>query len=215
MSSFLNRRDWLKSGLLASVGITLGRPSLAKTVKPNTIGLFDVYAERELELAQEAALMNAPQIKARLSANENPWGPAPTAIKAITDSAPTAFLYAGSVMNELRRTIADLNGVSADQVLLGAGSSELLMASLLMAAAKGNTMMAETCYISDRNTRGEDTSMPFVKIPLTKEYQYDLDAMATRVDAKTAMIYMCNPQQSYWCDATFAQIKRLLRCRFF
>lgn len=35
--------------------------------------------------------------------------------------------------------------------------------------------------------------MPVDKVPLTKDYQYDLDAMATRVGADTALIYICNP----------------------
>lgn len=193
MSSHLNRRDWLKSGLIASTGIALGSTTAAVAARPHTFGLFDVYAEREMELAQEALLAAAPQIKARLSANENPWGPAPAAIKAITEAAPNAFLYAGAVMSDLRKTIADMNGVSADQVLLGAGSSELLMASLLMAANKGKVMMAETCYISGRDAREDGATMPVDKVPLTKDYQYDLDAMATRVGADTALIYICNP----------------------
>ncbi|MEZ4904662.1 MAG: aminotransferase class I/II-fold pyridoxal phosphate-dependent enzyme [Spirosomataceae bacterium] len=47
---------------------------------------------------------------------------------------------------------------------------------------------------------------------MTKEYQYDLEAMATRVGNDTAMIYVCNlnnptgvmlpaPQLKSFCDA--------------
>jgi histidinol-phosphate aminotransferase len=192
MSSILNRRDWLKSGLLASTGIALGNSQPA-VAAPSSFGILDVYAEREMELAQEALLAAAPQIKARLSSNENPWGPAPSALKAIYDAAPKSFLYAGPITSELRKTIADMNGVSPDQVLLGAGSSELLMGSLLMAATKGKVMMAETCYISGRDAREDGATMKIEKVPLTKDYQYDLDAMATRVNTETSMIYVCNP----------------------
>lgn len=193
MSSILNRRDWLKSGILASTGIALGQSSPAIAARPTSFGILDVYAEREMELAQEALLAAAPQIKARLSSNENPWGPSPSAVKAISDAAPKAFLYAGSITMELRKAIAEMNGVSPDQVLLGAGSSELLMASLMMAATKGKVMIAETCYISGRDAREDGATMKMDKVPLTKDYQYDLDAMATRVNSETAMIYVCNP----------------------
>lgn len=193
MSSNLNRRDWLKSGLFASAGLTLGQVGQVIAAPTNNLGILNVYAEREIELAHEAMLAAAPQIKARLSSNENPWGPSPAAIKAISDNAPKAFLYAGPTTMELRKAIAEMHGVSTDQILLGAGSSELLMASLLMAGAKGKVMMAETCYISGRDARDEGATMPTDKVPLTKDYQYDLDAMATRVGADTAMIYICNP----------------------
>lgn len=193
MSSHLNRRDWLKSGLLASAGLTLGQTPPVIAAPSNNLGLLNVYAEREIELAHEAMLAAAPQIKARLSSNENPWGPSGAAIKAISEHAPKAFLYAGPVTMELRKSIADMHGVAPDQVLLGAGSSELLMASLLMAGAKGKVMMAETCYISGRDAREDGATMPTQKVALTKDYQYDLEAMASSVKTDTAMIYVCNP----------------------
>ncbi|MCP1384661.1 pyridoxal phosphate-dependent aminotransferase [Runella salmonicolor] len=193
MSSNLNRRDWLKSGLLASAGLTIGQANPVNAAPVFTQGILNVYAERELELAHEAMLAAAPQIKARLSSNENPWGPSTAAIKAISDTAPKSFLYAGPVTMELRKAIAEMNGVSPDQVLLGAGSSELLMASLLMAGAKGKVMMAETCYISGRDAREDGATMPTIKVPLTKDYQYDLDAMDTRLSADTSLVYICNP----------------------
>lgn len=193
MSSIINRRDWLKSGLLASAGLTFGQSAPSYASQTSQLDIINVYAEREMELAKEAMLAAAPQIKARLSSNENPWGPSASAIKAITETAPKAFLYAGGITMELRKTIADMHGVAPDQVLLGAGSSELLMASLMMAATKGKVMMAETCYISGRDARDESAKMPTEKVALTKDYQYDLDAMATRVGSDTAMIYVCNP----------------------
>ena len=194
MSFIVNRRDWLKSGLLASSGLALGSATTAQaSTAYSSLGIFDVYAEREREIVQEALLAAAPQVRARLSSNENPWGPAPTAIKAIADNAPKAFLYAGPVTAELKKTIADMHGVTPDQVMLGAGSSELLMASLLLAATKGKVMMAETCYISGRDAREDGATMKTEKVPLTKDYQYDLEAMATRVNSETSMIYVCNP----------------------
>jgi histidinol-phosphate aminotransferase len=35
--------------------------------------------------------------------------------------------------------------------------------------------------------------MKMDRVPLTKDYQYDLDTMSTRVNAETALIYICNP----------------------
>jgi histidinol-phosphate aminotransferase len=177
---------------MASAG-TMALSALAHNVPtaPDAFGF--VYRERELELAREATLAGMPQIKARLSANENPWGPSEKAKKALIKAVDTSFLYAGPATMELRRKLAELNNVPEDHILLGAGSSELLMASLMLYGPKGKIIMGDPCYISNRDDRGDSSGMNFEKVALTKDYQYDLDAMAPRVDTTTSMVYICNP----------------------
>src|SRR5438034_5686191 len=62
----------------------------------------------------------------RLSANENPYGPSPKALKAMTDSFGLACRYPDEHNNVLIDKLARLNGVNHDQILLGDGSSEIL-----------------------------------------------------------------------------------------
>ncbi|WP_234734144.1 pyridoxal phosphate-dependent aminotransferase [Tellurirhabdus bombi] len=194
MTSTFSRRDWLKSGLLASAG-TLVLPSLSQQAEAASVsGPYGaVYLERHRELAYQAYLSEAPQIKARLSSNENPWGPSPKAKEALVKSVDSSFMYAGPVVGELRKQLAAEAGVPEDHILLGAGSSELLMGSLMLYGPKGKILMADPCYISNRDDRGDNSGIAFDKVPLTTEYQYDLPAMASRVDSKTSMVYVCNP----------------------
>src|SRR5207248_6129541 len=62
----------------------------------------------------------------RLSANENPYGPSPKALKAMTDSFIVACRYPDEHNNVLIDKLAKVNGVDHNQVLLGDGSSEIL-----------------------------------------------------------------------------------------
>src|ERR1051325_5718643 len=62
----------------------------------------------------------------RLSANENPYGPSPKALQAMTDSFPLACRYPDEHNNVLIDKLAKLNDVNRDQILLGDGSSEIL-----------------------------------------------------------------------------------------
>src|SRR5207244_6003298 len=62
----------------------------------------------------------------RLSANENPYGPSPKALKAMTDSFIVACRYPDEHNNVLIDKLAKLNGVDHNQILLGDGSSEIL-----------------------------------------------------------------------------------------
>src|SRR5436189_3151964 len=62
----------------------------------------------------------------RLSANENPYGPSPSALKAMTDSFGLACRYPDEHNNVLIEKLAKLNDVNRDQILLGDGSGEIL-----------------------------------------------------------------------------------------
>src|SRR5215208_3388461 len=62
----------------------------------------------------------------RLSSNENPYGPSPGALKAMTDGFSLAWRYPDEYAEMLAQELARLHGVPVDQVLLGDGSGEIL-----------------------------------------------------------------------------------------
>ncbi len=62
----------------------------------------------------------------RLSSNENPYGPSPKALQAMTDAFGVACRYPDEQADLLVDALAQLDGVSPDQILLGDGSGEIL-----------------------------------------------------------------------------------------
>src|SRR4029077_5028811 len=62
----------------------------------------------------------------RLSSNENPYGPSPKALKAMTDSFGLSCRYPDEHNDKLIEALAKLNGVNRGQIVLGDGSSEIL-----------------------------------------------------------------------------------------
>ena len=62
----------------------------------------------------------------RLSSNENPYGPSPKAFKAMSDAFGLACRYPDERADVLVESLARLNGVGRDQILLGDGSGEIL-----------------------------------------------------------------------------------------
>src|SRR5258708_36107735 len=62
----------------------------------------------------------------RLSSNENPYGPSPMALKAMTDAFGLAWRYPDEHSDLLIESLAKINGVNRDQILLGDGSGEIL-----------------------------------------------------------------------------------------
>src|SRR4026209_1360813 len=55
----------------------------------------------------------------RLSSNENPYGPSPAALKAMTDNFSLAWRYPDEHADTLADELSRMHGVPAEQVLLG------------------------------------------------------------------------------------------------
>src|ERR1051326_722189 len=62
----------------------------------------------------------------RLNSNENPYGPSAMALKAMTDAFSLAWRYPDEHAETLIDTLAKINGVNRDQIVLGDGSGEIL-----------------------------------------------------------------------------------------
>src|SRR5216110_3898756 len=128
----------------------------------------------------------------RLSANENPYGPSPKALKAMTNSFTVACRYPDEHNNVLIDKLAKLNGVNSDQILLGDGSSEILKlcAETFSGPQNGKLVAADPTFeaiLNNASANGADV----VKVPLTSSFAHDLPKMLAV--AKGGLIYVCNP----------------------
>ncbi len=128
----------------------------------------------------------------RLSANENPYGPSPKALKAMSDSFPLACRYPDEHNNILIDKLAKLNGVSREQILLGDGSSEILKlcAETFTGKERGTLVAADPTFeaiLEQASANGAEV----VKVPLTSTFTHDLPKMLSA--ARRGLIYVCNP----------------------
>ena len=128
----------------------------------------------------------------RLSANENPYGPSPMALKAMTDSFGLSCRYPDEHNNVLIEKLAKLNGVDHDQILLGDGSSEILKlcAETFTGKDRGTLVAADPTFepiLQQAGLNGAEVA----KVPLTASFAHDLPKMLAA--AKRGLIYVCNP----------------------
>ena len=128
----------------------------------------------------------------RLSANENPYGPAPAAHKAMTGSFDKCCRYPDEANDVLINKLAKINGVNRDQIVLGDGSSEILKmcAETFTGPSQGKLVAADPTFEAimeySKANGGE-----IVKVPLTSTYAHDLEKMSAA--AQKGLIYICNP----------------------
>lgn len=128
----------------------------------------------------------------RLSANENPYGPSPAALQAITDSFQVACRYPDHANDELIEALAKMNGVPGEQILLGDGSSEVLqLCALTFTGAKEGPLVAADPTFEALLNLSAANGAQVIKVPLTPRWAHDLAKM--RAAAKGGLIYICNP----------------------
>jgi histidinol-phosphate aminotransferase len=176
----LSRRQWLVSSGAALAGLALSSRILNQEL------LAQVSPER---------MAAAAPVRARLSLNENPFGPSPAAVEAMTRNlaAGKAARYPYLEVNELVELISRKEGVPPDQIVLGVGSGELLeTVGVLFGLQQGEAVYASPGYLQLPRAI-EGVGGRSVAVPVNARMEHDLDAMASAVGAKTAVVYIANP----------------------
>ena len=136
---------------------------------------------------------NTPPDAVLLNSNENPYGPAASALDAITKSESVAARYPDAAEERLTQAIARLHRVTADRVVLGCGSGEVLqMADMAFLGPGKKVVVAEPTFEAVLGYARVTKAEP-VKVPLTADFRHDLPRMAAACDAGTGLVYVCNP----------------------
>ena len=128
----------------------------------------------------------------KLASNENPFGPSPLAMEAISAAALEVNCYPDNGVTELTARLAELQGVQSEQVLVTAGSTGFL--DILARTLLGPGLNAVTSKLSFISypivTRA--TGARLIEVPTLND-GYDLERILEAVDVHTRVVYIANP----------------------
>jgi histidinol-phosphate aminotransferase len=149
---------------------------------------------------------------AKLANNENPYGPSDVVLEAMTKAFKYANRY-GYPDGNVLAAIARHHGVSTGEVMISAGSGEILdvcCTALLQGDKKivGCDPSYEILYQNARNLKADT-----IRIPLLADFRQDIPAMirATRKNHRqVGFVYLCNPNNPTGRIVTKAEVKELL-----
>lgn len=144
-------------------------------------------------IAPDASAGPDPGAPIRISANENPYGPSKKALAAMTRSQELAARYPDAAMRQVREDIAQFHGVGSDRVVLGCGSVEVLRLADAAFLSLGSTVVVAEPTFEAVLDHARVTRAEAVKVPLTKDHRHDLPEMLKACDARTGLVYVCNP----------------------
>ena len=167
----INRRNWLQQSTLALAGLTVAT---------------DVFGKA-------GEILSPPSNDILLNSNENPYGPSPLARKAILDHYLQSNRYPDDYINPLKQKIAKHWGVAPQNILMGAGSSEIIgLVALHVSKKKKKVITAEPAY-KVWNGQASSFGLTIFRTALTADKTFDLNAISAAIDDETAMVYICNP----------------------
>lgn len=164
----------------------------------------EILAQRAYKQGQPA-----PANSFKLSSNELPFPPLDSVVAAATGA--TEFnRYPDAAATKLRQALAEHYGLTADQVLVGAGSVSLLYQAVLAAAGAGDEVMypwrSFEAYPGMVTVAGASS----VQVPLDRDSRVDLDAMLDAITDRTRLIIVCSPNNPTGTYTRQEQFERFL-----
>jgi histidinol-phosphate aminotransferase len=156
-------------------------PDCIREIAPYVPGRPIEEVERELNISA-----------IKLASNENPLGPSPLAVEAAKEALAQSNRYPDGSGFYLRQALAGKHNIPIEQIILGAGSTELidLIARLLLRLGDAGVTSYGSFplyYIAIRATGAR-----LIETPL-REYRFDLDAIARSLSPETKLVYLANP----------------------
>lgn len=144
----------------------------------------------------------------KLSSNETPLGPSPAAVAAFQAAGAGLERYPDGQAVALRQAIARRFGLSADRIVCGAGSDELI--SLLAHAYLGpgdEGIFTEHGFLLYRIVILAAGASPVVV--KERDFTADIDAILAAVTARTKMVFLANPNNPTGTYLPIDEVRRL------
>jgi histidinol-phosphate aminotransferase len=169
---YMERRDWLKMSGLALSGISTKQQfNFLDAIRPSADGLI------------------------HLDKNENPFGVSPLALKAMQNAMSEGHRYLlPELTASLRQKLATREKLEASNVLLAAGSVEVLGITSLYVSRKGGSVVCPYPTFATLPNYCKNMGMELINVPVTaNEKLVDLEAMKAKIKDDTRLVYLCNP----------------------
>ena len=183
-------------GRLDPDAMELFAPSWVRAAKP--------YNEDHFELASEHGDV------ARMMSNESPYRPSPRVLNAIMSAALEGNIYPDQAA-ELRAKLAEREGLTADQVLLGAGSTELIDLAIRTYVAPGEEVVISVPTFSMYEARTRTVGGIPVLVPMSEEGGFDVPRLIASITERTKVIFLCTPNNPTGNRLDEDEIRRILR----
>lgn len=163
---------------------------MKKLIRENVLKIEQYEPGKPIELLRRELGIEGEICK--MASNENPLGPSPLAVAAITKALEEGNFYPDNSCYEIREKLGQIYDLPINNIRMGNGSSELIyMAGIAFLNRDENVVMSEDTFLMAR-LMCDILDRQAVVVPLNN-YHHDLDRILEAVNDKTKMVYLDIP----------------------
>ena len=140
-------------------------------------------AEREHNIAEAI----------KLASNENPYPPPAAVVEAVAEACRSGNLYCDHRATAVREALADRLDLAVEQITVGAGSVALLYQLATAYIDPGDEVVTPWISFEAYPISVQTMGGTLVRVPLTAEHAFDLDAVAGAVTERTKLVLLATP----------------------
>jgi histidinol-phosphate aminotransferase len=148
-------------------------------------------------------------VVAKLSSNENPWGPSPAAVEAMRAVLAEGHRYPDPASTALRTALGAKYGVQPEHIICGTGSDEILHMIASAFAGPGDEIIHVRHGFAVYEGATRRVGATPVVVP-DVDYTADVGAILAAVTPATRIVYLANPNNPTGTLLPAADIRRLI-----
>ena len=127
----------------------------------------------------------------KLASNENPLGTSPQAVEAIERSLHTLNLYPDGGL-ELREVLAQRFDVKLENVIVGSGSEGIMSNIIRTFLCDDDEVLTTEAAFIGFQVLARSRGVAYRTVPYL-DWRYDLEGLAARINQRTKIVYLANP----------------------
>lgn len=144
----------------------------------------------------------------KLASNENPLGASPKATEAYIKIATALHMYPRGDAPQLIEALAHHNDIAKDQIIIGNGSDEIIDMIGKAFIRPGDKILSLDPTFSVYRFVTDSFGGEYVSVPALDEKE-PLRELVKQIDAKTRVIFICNPNNptgSYFTESQMIEL---------
>lgn len=204
MDKFAVSRRKFVGGLAAALGYVSTGPNLDLFAQGRAAGQAGAARPRQTPAEYDAL--------AKLANNENNWGIPDAVMQAMEGAWKYAGRY-GYPDPGINQAIAEYDGIKPENVMLGAGSGEILNVVGVTFLQHGKKVLGVTPSYNSVYSHATRLKSDAILMPLTKDYRQDIGMyldLAKKHQNEIGFVYIVNPNNPTGVVVTKQEIKQLL-----
>jgi len=145
----------------------------------------------------------------KLASNENALGPSPKALEAVKKALPRLNRYPDSQGFNLRKKLSRIMRLDQSSFVFGNGSDELIdMIIRTFVENDENVVTADLTFLEYEIVSAVN-ARKVIRVPL-RYFKYDLEALRKKIDRKTKVVFIANPNNPTGTYVTRCELEEFL-----